>query len=156
MITAGAQVIYHLLKNQKHPITISDESTFRVMPWHLDLNGHMNNANYFHFCNQARLKFLARSGVLRFVISKRYIPVIKSNKLSYKRSLKLGHSFRIQTVIDSYSDHEIILKHIFSSRGMKYAECMTTAVLLDRDKQRIKDLEKEYHNFVFGGPSGEV
>lgn len=138
MIKSGVVVAGQFFARSKDIFSYEKKSRFRVLPWHLDLNMHVNNATYFNFCNQARLEYLAASGILRFLVKRKINPIIIKNEISYLRSLKLFDSFTIISKLNSVETKEIVIQHEFFARGKKVALCLSHAKLIGKDV-------KDYH-----------
>lgn len=144
MIKAGVVVAAKFLSKPKDPYSFIKKSSFLVFPWHLDLNMHVNNATYFNFCNQARLEYLAESGILRFLLKRKVNPIIIKNEISYLRSLKLFDSFYIQTKLSCVERKEIIIEHEFYIKERKIAVCKSHAKLIGKDVKNYQDILEEF------------
>jgi len=112
VLRAAGSILYSLARPKfaSPEIKFEDRFGFVVMPWHLDLNGHVNNAAYFGWANQARLVFLGRAGILRQLLRERSRPILRENVARYHRSLKAFDRFEIRTRLetDGNEDHRLI------------------------------------------------
>ncbi|MGK0367703.1 MAG: YbgC/YbaW family acyl-CoA thioester hydrolase [Thermoproteota archaeon] len=149
MIKSTLSICASLLQNNetKNLLKAEDTSTFLVLPWHLDLNLHVNNAHYFKYCNQARLEFLAKHGFLKKLLINRIIPIIYKNEMEYKKSLKIFQLFKVITSIESINKLKITLIHRFEKDGIHYGTCKTYAKLISKkaiDSEKLfKDISNE-------------
>lgn len=152
MIFSALVVFYHYLK----PYKIQDElrpkkQFFITLPWHLDLNFHVNNAKYLSYCNRARLIYIADAKILNFFIKERILPVIFKNEIRYFKSLGLFNIFSIETDLHQVTPDSLALKHIFFKKGQQVGEVISY-IKLKKKKERInheelyfKYFKKEHH-----------
>lgn len=137
MMKASFLVVTQYLKSAPVPKPeLQDDCSFRVWPWHIDLNGHMNNASYFGFANQARLVYLARAGILKYVVKNGFKPVITENRAEYFKSLKLGEKFVIRSRIVASENERTELVHDFM-RGEKCVARVTSVAWLLGSKKKV-------------------
>ncbi|HLY97262.1 MAG TPA: thioesterase family protein, partial [Sideroxyarcus sp.] len=52
------------------------ELGFRVLPTDVDFNFHMNNGRYLTICDLNRIDIYARSGLLKAMFKRNWLPVI--------------------------------------------------------------------------------
>lgn len=107
----------------------------------------MNNATYFHFANKARLEFLAKSGLIAFLIKNKCNPIIIHNGFDYYRSLTLLQRFDIETEITEFDDQTITLEHKFSQKNQTIGLARTKAKIIFYSKKRktVKQLIDQFH-----------
>ncbi len=115
---------------KKDLMTAATESSFIVLPWHLDLNGHVNNATYLNFANKARIEFLAKHGLLKILIKNKVQSVIYKNEVLYKKPLNLFDTFQVTTTLVSLQKNEVLIKHQFSKKNIAVATCESHCKLL--------------------------
>ena len=60
---------------------------FRAVPTDLDLNMHMNNGRYLTLMDLGRIDLMMRTGMGRLVIREKWMPVIASAMVRFRRSL---------------------------------------------------------------------
>jgi acyl-CoA thioesterase FadM len=60
---------------------------FRVLPTDLDLNMHMNNGRYLTLMDLGRIDLMVRTGMGRLVMRQKWMPVIASALVRFRRSL---------------------------------------------------------------------
>jgi acyl-CoA thioesterase FadM len=60
-----------------------------VLPNDLDINLHMNNGRYLTICDLNRIDLFIRSGLVKSMRKRNWIPVIAEHTMSYKKSLHL-------------------------------------------------------------------
>ncbi len=144
MIKSFFCILFHFFSSRK--ILIQDSISFKVMPWDLDLNFHVNNAKYLNYFNRARLVFLSKSGFLREIVSHKYQPVISEIRINYKKSLKLFNKFTVKTVFEKMNDRSLILKHLILYQDNIYTECTVICRLKGPSPKRVKELQALINN----------
>jgi acyl-CoA thioesterase FadM len=138
------KVILHLFINFfKSPkkIALHKKESYHlfVMPWHLDLNLHMNNATYLHLCNQARLVYISKHGVVNLLLKEKLTPVITKMDISYHKSLRIFQRFIIESELISVEPGGLFLKHTFSRREKIYCTIKCHIKFLSK-KEKINHL----------------
>ncbi|MGA7593853.1 MAG: acyl-CoA thioesterase, partial [Gallionella sp.] len=61
----------------------------RVLPNDLDINLHMNNGRYLTICDLNRIDLFIRTGLLKAMFRRNWIPVIAEHTMTYKKPLGL-------------------------------------------------------------------
>jgi acyl-CoA thioesterase FadM len=93
----------------------------RVWPTDLDEYRHVNNGVYLSMMDLPRLDLLMRSGLWpRFKAAGIY-PVVASQTITYRKSLRLWQAFEIETRILGYDDRAVYLEQRFVADGEVYA-----------------------------------
>ncbi|MFZ4713828.1 MAG: acyl-CoA thioesterase [Bacteriovoracaceae bacterium] len=137
MIKATFYIFYYFMKAKPaQEIKAVHVFSRTVMPWHLDLNIHVNNTKYLSFGNQARLVYLAKSKVLNLFLKDKITPVIYRNDITYYKSLKLFDTFKVETTLKEVQNDQVILKHVFMKEKSKMAE-LTSYIKLFSKEGRI-------------------
>jgi len=139
-----------IINNWNQPPNIEQiknhEVSLRVMPWHLDLNFHVNNAKYFSYCNQARFVFMLDTKILSFIFRRKFIPVIKKMEVQYLKSLMLFQKFKIITSLVEVQKGFLLLEHqIIDNSGALVARVKCQVCLLK--KNEYIDHEKLFENY---------
>ena len=122
------------------------ESHFRVLPWHLDLNFHVNNATYLNFCNQARLEYLSSAGLFKFLVKRKINPIIYKNEIQYRKSLQLFEKFSVKTRLDKIEMKEVQIIHDFYRSNQLVATCTSHAKLVSKEKYDYITLLQDFSN----------
>ena len=79
--------------------------SFRVWPGDLDLNVHMNNGRYLTVMDLGRLDLMARTGLLREAVRRRWMPLVGSAVIRFRRSLALFQRYELRSRILGW-DHK--------------------------------------------------
>jgi len=110
---------------------------FRVWPSDLDVFLHMNNGVYLTIADLGRTDMLARAGVLPELRRLGWYPVVAAESIRFRRSLKLGQRFRIDTRVLGWNERSIYLGQTFVARGETVARAVIDARFLARGGARV-------------------
>lgn len=105
--------------------------TLRVLPNDLDINLHMNNGRYLTMCDLSRIDLFIRSGLLRSMLKRKWMPIIAEHTMTYKKPLGLFQRFDMLLDVTHWDEKYFHMKHTFlvgdkvmaegTSRGCVYA-----------------------------------
>jgi acyl-CoA thioesterase FadM len=74
-----------------------DRIRMRVWPTDIDFNFHLNNSRYLSFMDYGRMHMIAACGILDHALRNRWMPLVGSVDITYRRSLDLFAAFEIRT-----------------------------------------------------------
>lgn len=112
-------------------------TSWRVMPSDLDLFGHMNNSRYLAMMDLARVDFLIRVGLLRDVLTNRWIVPLGGASFDFKSSLKLLEPYEIGTRLLGWDDRWFYFRHEFRrTREPERPVCTGYVKTVFRDSKR--------------------
>lgn len=86
---------------------------FRVLPHDLDVFGHMTNSRFLQIMDVGRVQWMMRSGVAKLLIKQRIAPVIASNIVLYKRSLKPLQKYKVHTRMVCWNEDWLFVESKF-------------------------------------------
>lgn len=86
---------------------------FTVLPNDLDTNLHMNNGRYLTIMDLGRTDALLRSGLVKKVISEKWMPVIAGVSMIFRRSLAPFERYRLETRLIGWDDKWIYMEQTF-------------------------------------------
>ncbi len=111
-----------------------DESvvSFRVMPSDLDVNLHMNNGRYLQIMDLGRFDFIARTGVLPEMRRQRWMPLVGSETIRFRRSLAPFQKYQLRTRLVAWDDKWFFFEQRFTARGELIAAGMVKGLLRGR------------------------
>jgi YbgC/YbaW family acyl-CoA thioester hydrolase len=95
---------------------------FRVMPWDLDENKHMNNSRYLNYFEATRYVCVFRSAFFKTLVQKQWGTPIGSYRIQFMRSLKLGMKFHVTGQIVYWDDRSFVFEHKIFARKTKGGE----------------------------------
>lgn len=90
---------------------------FHVLPNDLDLNRHMNNGRYLSIMDLGRIDLIARIGLFTLVRKNKWLPVVGTVHMRYRRPLKLFQPFELHTRIVYWDDKWVFIEQRIISRG---------------------------------------
>lgn len=117
---------------QKQSILEECITPFRVGLTDLDILRHMNNGVYFSLQDLARVDYMIRAGAAKEISRRGWYPVVASEMIRFRRSLKLFQSFEIRTRLIAWDEKSLYLEHKFTSRDNVIAVGMIRARFLSK------------------------
>ena len=105
----------------------------RVMPWDIDVFGHLNNGRYLQIADVSRIAFLARTKILHLALRRRWGAVLGGHCTRYNRALKPLQKFYVTTRVLSWDTRWIFIEHKFTNEHQQtLAISLTRAALRDK------------------------
>ncbi|THG33599.1 acyl-CoA thioesterase [Naasia lichenicola] len=92
----------------------------RVWPTDIDEFRHVNNGVYLSLLDHARLDLLERSGLWSRIRAAGVYPVVSMQTVSYRKSLKLGQRYVIETRIAGFDERSVFIEQRFVVAGEIY------------------------------------
>ena len=86
---------------------------FRVLPNDLDTNLHMNNGRYLTIMDLGRTDALIRSGLVKAIISEKWMPVIAGVSMIFRRSLAPFERYRLETRLIGWDEKWVYMEQTF-------------------------------------------
>lgn len=122
-------LIRGLRKEQQHPLE-PVVTHFRVMPWDLDVLGHMNNGRYLQISDIARIDWMSRARIINAIVKNRWGALLGGSLVRYNRALKVWQKYRVVTRVTSWDERWFFIEHKFETIcGKEVATCLTRAAL---------------------------
>lgn len=103
--------------------------TFRVMPADLDVNLHMNNGRYLQLMDLGRFDYIIRAGLLGQIRRRRWMPLVGSETIRFRRSLAPFRKYRLHTRLVYWDDKWFFFEQRFMARGELIAAAMVKGLL---------------------------
>ena len=85
-----------------------------MLPNDLDINLHMNNGRYLTICDLNRIDLFIRSGLMRAMFKRGWIPVIAEHTMIYKKPLGLFQRYDVKLEVTHRDAKYFYMKHTFS------------------------------------------
>lgn len=101
----------------KHTFLDPVSRHFRVMPWHIDFNMHINNANYLMFMEKGRWDHSAQTGAINPLVKHRVNLIVAGIEIGYFRELNLFQKFTVQTKFTGWDEKYLYIEQRFVSGG---------------------------------------
>lgn len=96
--------------------------TLHVLLNDLDLNWHMNNGRFLTIMDLGRMDLLKRTGTLEMAIKNKWMPIVGSATIDFKRPLKLWQKYELHTRICGWDEKWLYIEHVFYSRDKLIAK----------------------------------
>lgn len=106
----------------KTPIKL--EQSYRVLPWHMDFNLHMNNASYLRVLEHSRWNYLLKSGWFATLFDKRINIVVAAVELTYIKELLLFKQFKITTEVQAWTEKYLYFEQKMMCGDVVYAHAL--------------------------------
>ena len=111
--------------------------SLRVWPTDIDLLIHMNNGVYLSLMDLGRMDLTLRSGFYEVLTRNKIYPVLASEAIRFRKSLKPFQSFEIQTELLSWDEKYFFLKQQFVSHDELYASAIVKARFLRKSGGKV-------------------
>ena len=104
----------------------------RVLPNDIDINLHMNNGRYLTICDLNRVDWFARSGLLKAMFKRGWIPVIAEHTMTYKKPLDIFQRYVVKLEVMSWDEKYFYMTHTFVSGDRVVAEGTSKGCVYER------------------------
>jgi acyl-CoA thioesterase FadM len=102
----------------------------RVLPTDIDIAMHVNNGMYFSLMDLGRFDLMVRSGVWAMMRRLGWTPVAAGETISFRKSLRLGQHYSIETRIIGLDDRAVYFEQRMVSGGEIYARAFIATRLV--------------------------
>ena len=127
-------------------IGILDEDRIRMRVWpnDIDFNFHLNNSRYLTCMDYGRIHMLAVNGLLTHALRARWMPLVGSVDITYRRSLDLWATFELRSRTLCWDEKWIYMEQSFHSKAGLAAVAWVKALFRSKEgnipPQAIVDL----------------
>jgi acyl-CoA thioesterase FadM len=105
---------------------------FRVWPTDIDLNFHLNDGRYVSLAGLGRINLMARTGLFRAAIRRRWYPVVGGVVIRYRREIGAFQKFVLHTRVVGWDEKWLYFEHRFESAETLAAIAYVRGVLRTR------------------------
>ncbi|WP_294567005.1 acyl-CoA thioesterase [uncultured Arthrobacter sp.] len=122
-----------LLTSRRRPaLDVWGESSLplRVLPTDIDIAMHVNNGMYFSLMDLGRFDLMVRSGVWSRMRHRGWSPVAAGETISFRKSLRLGQRYSIETRIIGLDDRAVYFEQRMVADGEIYARAFIATRLV--------------------------
>lgn len=98
-------------------ITAVNTVDFIVLPNDLDTNLHMNNGRYLTIMDLGRFDLVLRSGILKFMIKQKSMPVLAAAQMRWRLSLQPFQKYTLETQVICWDEKWVYMEQRFIIRG---------------------------------------
>lgn len=107
----------------------------KVRGYELDSYGHVNNAVYVSYTEQARWEILNEEGLLNSFLSENLLLVVTETNIRYMRELKLFDELNVETSVKLEGPYLVFNHDILNiTAGNKAAKAEVKTLLIDKDR----------------------
>jgi len=103
--------------------------TLITLPNDLDINLHMNNGRYLTICDLTRVDLFIRTGLLKTIRRRGWIPIVAEHTMTYKKPLKLFSRFRVSLYLTHWDEKYFYMTHTFTDGDRSIAEGSSKGVI---------------------------
>lgn len=144
---------------RRPPLSIWDSASLpmRALPTDVDIAGHVNNGQYFGLFDLGRFDLMARSGVMRAVRRRGWLPVVQAEQIAFRRSVEFGQKFSVDTRFLGFDERAMWLEQRIVVDGEVYVRGYICARLRGKDgapvtNEDIRDAIRSLGHDPDGGP----
>lgn len=116
-------------------------SHFKTLPNDLDVLRHMNNGRYFSIMDLARVDLMTRSGLWPKLNKYGWYPVVVSESMVFRKSLKLWDSYTVRTTVLGWDDKHIVMEQGFYRGDTEMACGIVKARMLKKSGGSVSSAE---------------
>ena len=110
-----------------------DRIHMRVWPNDIDFNFHLNNSRYLTCMDYGRIHMMAANGILTHALKERWMPLVGSVDVTYRRSLDLFAAFELRTRTLCWDEKWFYMEQSFHAKSGLAAVAWVKALF--RNKQ---------------------
>ncbi len=116
--------------------------TLMCWPNDLDTNFHMNNGRYMTLLDLARADFMIRTDMFKIVLKHKWMPVLASAKVEYKKPVHLWENFDIHTKLLGHDEKRFYIEHMmFNKKGnLLFKATVKAAFVKNRKSVPVKEV----------------
>ena len=115
------------------PDALQSRLALRTLPNDLDVNLHMNNGRYLTICDLNRVDLFIRTGLLKIMVRKNWMPMIADHTMTYKKPLKMFERFDVSLTVTHWDERFFYMTHTFTAGDRIAAEGTSKAVIRSRE-----------------------
>ncbi|WP_373974971.1 acyl-CoA thioesterase [Chitinibacter sp. SCUT-21] len=124
---------------------MSHLTTIKVRGYHLDLYGHVNNARYLEFLEEARWGMLEEGGGVEWFTERSLALVISRIDIRYKRSATMGDVLEVKTALAQLNERDGLIRQqvLRQDNGKLVAEADVTFAVIHPEQAGAQLLQGE-------------
>jgi thioesterase III len=115
----------------------------KVRGYHLDVFGHVNNARYLEFLEEARWAAIEKTIDLQAIASEGYAFTVVNININYRRPALLNEILRVETELTRWGQRSAVIRQLVNLKesGTVVADAEVTFVMYDTQKRTSALLE---------------
>jgi acyl-CoA thioesterase FadM len=126
-------MVLSLFRERVPVAALQSSLTLRTLPNDLDVNLHMNNGRYLTICDLNRVDLFIRTGLLKIMLKKKWMPMVADHTMTYKKPLKVLERFHVSLAVTHWDEKFFYMTHTFTSGDRIVAEGTSKAVIRSRE-----------------------
>ncbi len=126
-------LILSRFRERLYPGNLCSLLSLRVLPNDLDINFHMNNGRYLTVCDLNRVDLFIRSGLMKSMVKRKWMPSIAEHTMVYKKPLGLFERYDVALEVTHWDEKYFYMTHIFSNAQRVIAEGTSKGVMWARE-----------------------
>jgi len=129
---------------------MAHSTTLSVRGYHLDVYGHVNNARYLEFLEEARWRFFAEKGVIKEITGESLGMVVVNININYRRAALIHEELKITTELTRVGNKSFIIRQVIllATTEDVIADTDGTYVLFDNKLGKSVVIEGEYRDLL--------
>lgn len=128
----GAMLARFALFDRKKPPVQTGRLPLRCVWTDCDINGHMNNSRYLALMDLGRWHYMLATGLWRFTLDRKWAPVAVRVEIDYKKSLKPGDRFELETQAIMNSERTVTIQQRFWKDGVLCADAKVIVLFMHK------------------------
>lgn len=122
----------------------------KVRGYHLDLFGHVNNARYLEFLEEARWAAFEKTVNLEDIARKGWAFTVVNININYRRPAVLNDILCVETSIEQWRRRSAVINQEVKNKesGQLVADADVTFVMFDSRKQKTAVIEGDLLNML--------
>jgi len=116
------RLIFQLITSRFRPHqSLMERATLhmRVWPADLDINLHLTNSRYLALMDLGRIELMLRTGMMRKVIKRRWLPVVSIASIRFRREISPFERFKLHTHLLGWDEKWFYMEQRFeTTRGV--------------------------------------
>lgn len=119
----------------------------KVRGYHLDVYGHVNNARYLEFLEEARWNFIENKIDVSTWKKLGFAFTVVKITINYRRAASLGDVLDIETRLEKLGARSGVVRHeiTLARTGESVADAEVVFVIVDAERGKAVTLEGEIH-----------
>lgn len=142
-------IIAHYVQKVKPSKHILDWviTRYRVMPWDLDANLHMNNVKYLKYLERGRVEQMIHTPWLSIMFGNQLKGLIANTEISYVKEMRLFQKFKVETRISSWDEKYVYMEQLFTHKHTVFTSAVIRLAVVDAKNHKRCSPNEVFANF---------
>ncbi len=110
-------------------------TTFRAWPFDCDINFHLTNARYLALADLSRIWLIAKAGMLKTVMKKKWLPVLLGCEVTFIKPIKPWQKFQVSSQVIAFDEKYIYIEHRFEKGDKLFATILIKTLFMVKGKK---------------------